>query len=152
MFDVVLCCPQIPPNTGNIIRLSANTGMCLHLIRPYGFALDDKKLRRSGLDYHDLASIKQHDSLSAYLATIEGRRLFVCSTRGKKRYDQVSYQSGDIFLFGNESLGLSAEHWQMLALRTVLHIPMLPGNRSLNLSNSVAIVLYEAWRQQGFLP
>jgi tRNA (cytidine/uridine-2'-O-)-methyltransferase len=150
MFDVVLVCPQIPPNTGNIIRLAANTGVRLHLIKPYGFIWEDKLLKRSGLDYHDLASVSHHESLDAYIHQASNERLFVCSTRGKEAYHKVCYQKNDAFLFGNETHGLSSEAWEKLSAYPSIYIPMLPLNRSLNLANSVGIVVYEGWRQLNF--
>jgi tRNA (cytidine/uridine-2'-O-)-methyltransferase len=150
MFHVVLYQPEIPPNTGNIIRLCANTGAWLHLIHPMGFALEESRLRRAHLDYSDLARVREHASLDALRRDIEIARLFALSTRGETAYDRVVFRPGDGFLFGPETRGLPAEVLASFAPVTRLHIPMLPSNRSLNLSNTVAIVLYEAWRQQGF--
>lgn len=151
MFNVILHQPEIPPNTGNIIRLCANTGAQLHLIRPLGFDLDDKQLRRAGLDYHEYADLHVHDHLAACLKTLPGARLFAFSTKGMQPYHEVIYQAGDTFLFGSESRGLPPEVWQSLSAEQCLRLPMLPHNRSLNLSNTVAVVVYEAWRQCGFL-
>jgi len=150
MFHVVLFEPQIPPNTGNIIRLCANTGAQLHLIKPLGFSPTDSKLKRAGLDYHDWASVHQHDSLDAFKETVRPPRLFAISTRGTCNYVDVSYQPDDALLFGPETRGLPQTVLDALPKNHILRIPMQPHNRSLNLSNAVAIVLYEAWRQQGF--
>ena len=150
MFDVILYQPEIPPNTGNIIRLCANTGAGLHLIEPMGFALDDAKLRRAGLDYHEYARVRVHDSLNACLAAIAPTRLFALSTRGGTTYAQVRFTDGDAFLFGPETRGLPQSVLDALPPSQRLRVPMRPGNRSLNLSNAAAVVLYEAWRQCGF--
>jgi len=150
MFDVILYQPEIPPNTGNIIRLCANTGAGLHLIEPMGFALDDAKLRRAGLDYHEYARVRVHESLNACLAAVAPTRLFASSTRGGTTYPQVSFAQGDAFLFGPETRGLPQPVLDALPPSQRLRVPMQPGNRSLNLSNAVAVVLYEAWRQHGF--
>ncbi|HEY5972860.1 MAG TPA: tRNA (cytidine(34)-2'-O)-methyltransferase [Pseudoxanthomonas sp.] len=149
-LDVLLYQPEIPPNTGNAIRLCANTGARLHLIEPLGFDLDDKQLRRAGLDYHEYARLQVHASLEAALAAIIPRRLFALSTRGALRYDQSCYQPGDAFLFGPETRGLPAEVLEALPPEQRLRLPMRPDNRSLNLSNSIAVMVFEAWRQQGF--
>lgn len=150
MFHVALYEPEIPPNTGNIIRLCANTGSTLHLIHPLGFTLEDRQLRRAGLDYHDLAILRQHETLRQFRDAHRSRRIFACSTRGVTDYTSPRYRPDDVLLFGPESRGLP----QALLAETVpeqsIRIPMRPGNRSLNLSNAVAIVLYEAWRQLGF--
>ena len=150
MFDVILYQPEIPPNTGNIIRLCANTGANLHVIRPLGFELDDRQLRRAGLAYHEFAAVRAHDSLAECLAELGAGRVFGVSTRGHTQYDAVRYQSGDAFLFGPETRGLPQAVLDDLPPDRVLRIPMRPENRSLNLSNSAAVLLYEAWRQQGF--
>lgn len=150
MFNVILFQPEIPPNTGNIIRLCANSGSQLHLIRPLGFELDDKQLRRAGLDYHEYANIQVHDDLNACLLTLPGSRLFAFSTKNSRPYQEVSFQTHDAFLFGPESRGLPADILDALPPGQKLRVPMLPNNRSLNLSNSVAVVVYEAWRQCGF--
>lgn len=149
-LDVLLYQPEIPPNTGNVIRLCANTGARLHLIRPLGFDLDDRQLRRAGLDYHEYANLRVHDSLDAALAALAPTRLFALSTRGTVRFDQPRYQSGDAFLFGPETRGLPQEVLDALPAEHRLRLPMRPDNRSLNLSNTVAVMVFEAWRQQGF--
>ena len=150
MFDLILYQPEIPPNTGNIIRVCANTGTRLHLIRPLGFDLDDKRLRRAGLDYHEFAAVSEHESLDECLAGLPGRRVFALSTRGGRNYAEVSYRDDDVFLFGPETRGLPQATLDALPSEERLRIPMRPDNRSLNLSNAVAVVLYEAWRQRGF--
>jgi tRNA (cytidine/uridine-2'-O-)-methyltransferase len=150
MLQIVLYQPEIPPNTGNIIRLCANTGARLHLIRPLGFELDDKRLRRAGLDYHEFASLEVHESFQAYLGAVRPGRLFACTTRGKRNYSEVAYREGDALLFGPETRGLPPELLQTLPAEHLLRLPMLPQNRSLNLSNAVAVFVYEAWRQMGF--
>jgi tRNA (cytidine/uridine-2'-O-)-methyltransferase len=149
-LDVLLYQPEIPPNTGNAIRLCANTGARLHLIEPLGFDLQDKQLRRAGLDYHEYATLQVHASLEAALAAIAPRRLFALSTRGSQRYDQPHYLPGDALLFGPETRGLPTEVLQSLPPEQCLRLPMRPHNRSLNLSNSIAVVVFEAWRQCGF--
>ena len=150
MFHIVLYQPEIPPNTGNIIRLCANTGSHLHVVHPLGFELDDKRLRRAGLDYHEFASVLQHQNLNDCLASMPNQRVFALSTRGRQRYDQVAYQAGDIFLFGPETRGLPQEVLDSLPAEQRLRLPMVNGQRSLNLSNTAAIMLYEAWRQMDF--
>ncbi len=150
MFHVVLFEPEIPPNTGNVIRLCANAGARLHLIRPLGFDLDDKRLRRAGLDYHEYASLAVHDSYDAFTATVAPRRIFACTTRGERSYAAPDYEPGDALLFGPESRGLPRPLLAALGPSRCIRIPMRPQNRSLNLSNAVAVILYEAWRQQGF--
>jgi tRNA (cytidine/uridine-2'-O-)-methyltransferase len=150
VFHIVLYQPEIPPNTGNIIRLCANTGSHLHVVHPLGFELDDKRLRRAGLDYHEFASVLQHLNLNDCLASMPNQRVFALSTRGRQRYDQVSYQAGDIFLFGPETRGLPQEVLDSLPAEQRLRLPMVNGQRSLNLSNTAAIMLYEAWRQMDF--
>ncbi len=150
-LDVLLYQPEIPPNTGNAIRLCANTGARLHLIKPLGFELEDKQLRRAGLDYHEYATLQVHTTLEAALATIAPKRLFALSTRGTQRYDLPRYAPGDALLFGPETRGLPAEVLEHLPAEQRLRLPMRPDNRSLNLSNSVAVVVFEAWRQQGFI-
>jgi len=152
MFHVVLYQPEIPPNTGNIIRLCANTGSVLHLIHPLGFSLDERRLRRAGLDYREWARVHEHDSLDAMLATVRPARLWAVSTRGAQPYAAVSYRPGDAFLFGPETRGLPAAVLQSLGQAAVIRLPMAAGSRSLNLANTVAVVIYEAWRQQGFGP
>ncbi|MCF7222833.1 tRNA (cytidine(34)-2'-O)-methyltransferase [Marilutibacter chinensis] len=155
MFDVILYQPEIPPNTGNVIRLCANTGARLHLVAPLGFDMDDRQLRRAGLDYHEYATVQVHDGLDAALAAIalaNGAvpRLFALSTRGRTRFDTPRYAAGDAFLFGPETRGLPDAVLDALPAPQRLRLPMRPGNRSLNLSNSVAVVVFEAWRQHGF--
>ena len=150
MFHIVLVEPEIPPNTGNVIRLAANTGCDLHLIEPLGFSMDDKLLRRAGLDYHEFARVQVHASLEAAVATIAPTRLFALSTRGQVRHDQPRYADGDAFLFGPETRGLPQEILDALPPQRLLRLPMRPHNRSLNLSNAVAVVVFEAWRQAGF--
>lgn len=150
MLHVVLHQPEIPPNTGNVIRLCANTGAQLHLVGPLGFELDDARLRRAGLDYHEYAQVSVHADLPAYLAAAKPARLFALSTRGTRRYDTVRYDDGDALLFGSETRGLPAEVIAALPPEQRIRLPMRPDNRSLNLSNAVAVVVYEAWRQRDF--
>jgi len=150
MFHIVLFQPEIPPNTGNIIRLCANTGNQLHLIHPLGFALDEKKVRRAGLDYRDMAVVNEHASFDAFLEKVAPNRLFAYSTKGKSCYTNPHYQAGDAFVFGPETRGLPQAILDSLPSENVLRLPMRPNSRSLNLSNTVAIAVYEAWRQQGF--
>lgn len=150
MYHVVLFQPEIPPNTGNIIRLCANCGARLHLIRPLGFDMADKQLRRAGLDYHEFARVQIHDDLATFQQAVAPRRLFACSTKGERHYTAPDYLPGDAFLFGPETRGLPDAVLQQLPAERLVRIPMLPNNRSLNLSNAAAIIVYEAWRQQGF--
>jgi tRNA (cytidine/uridine-2'-O-)-methyltransferase len=150
MFHVVLFNPEIPANTGNIIRLCANTDTALHLIHPLGFVLEDARLRRAGLDYHEYARLSEHGGLGQFMASVGPRRLYACSTRGRTGYATIRYEPGDAFLFGPETRGLPAEVLAGFAPDRVLRVPMTPHSRSLNLSNAVAVVIYEAWRQQGF--
>ena len=150
MFDVVLYQPEIPPNTGNVIRLCANTGARLHLVRPLGFTLEDAQLRRAGLDYHEYAKLEVHDSLGDALSKIAPRRLFALSTRGRTRFDTPRYAAGDAFLFGPETRGLPDDVLAQVPEAQRLRLPMRPDNRSLNLSNAVAVVVFEAWRQHGY--
>lgn len=150
MFHIVLFEPEIPPNTGNIIRLCANTGAHLHLIEPMGFKIDDAKARRAGLDYREMARIRQWPSLPACLEAIAPKRWFAVSTRGRVRYDSLKFNAGDVFVFGPETRGLPEPVLQSCPAEHRLRIPMLPDNRSLNLSNAAAVVLYEAWRQLDF--
>ncbi|MEJ2622153.1 MAG: tRNA (uridine(34)/cytosine(34)/5-carboxymethylaminomethyluridine(34)-2'-O)-methyltransferase TrmL [Candidatus Thiodiazotropha sp.] len=147
MFHIVLFEPEIPPNTGNIIRLCANSGSKLHLIHPLGFKLDDKRLRRAGLDYHEWADIGEYDSLVEFLTQVEPGNLYACTTKGQRNYAAVSYAPGDALLFGPESRGLATEVLEGLDPSQRIRIPMKPESRSLNLSNAVALILYEAWRQ-----
>src|SRR5687768_8167599 len=152
MFDVILYQPEIPPNTGNIIRLCANTGARLHLVKPLGFTLEDKQLLRAGLDYHEFASIRVHAGWVECMDELgdRDRRFFAISTKGKQRYDLVTYSPGDAFLFGPESRGLPPDLLENFPEQHRLRIPMAVGSRSLNLSNAVAVIVYEAWRQMGF--
>lgn len=150
MFDVILFQPEIPPNTGNIIRLCANTGARLHLVKPLGFTLEDKQLLRAGLDYHEFATLVVHESWGACVERIKARRLFAVSTKGTQRYDLVNYAEGDAFIFGPESRGLPADILGSVPEQQRIRVPMVPGSRSLNLSNTVAVVIYEAWRQVEF--
>ena len=150
MFHVVLYQPEIPPNTGNVIRLCANTGARLHLIEPLGFTLDHARLRRAGLDYHEFAQVAVYPGLDAFLSAVVPNRLFALSTRAGACYTKPRYQAGDAFLFGPETRGLPAELLASLPSEHCLRLPMRPDNRSLNLSNAVAVVVYEAWRQADF--
>jgi len=150
MFHIVLYQPEIPPNTGNIIRLCANAGASLHLIHPMGFRLEDSKLRRAGLDYHEFACVREYGDLEEFIKAIHPARIFACSTRGTQCYSATLFQAGDALLFGPETRGLPQSVLDTLPDAQRLRIPMRPANRSLNLSNAVAIVLYEAWRQHGF--
>jgi tRNA (cytidine/uridine-2'-O-)-methyltransferase len=147
MFHVVLYQPEIPPNTGNIIRLCANTGAQLHLIHPLGFRMDDRELKRAGLDYHEYARCHQHESLEAFLTTATPRRLFGFSTHATRMLGDVRHAAGDALLFGPETRGLPSELRAQLGVEALLRIPMRAGVRSLNLANAVAIAVYEAWRQ-----
>lgn len=152
MFNVVLVAPEIPPNTGNVIRLCANTGSALHLVRPLGFDLTDKQLRRAGLDYHEYSTMLVHADFDALLASHPPppERMWCCTTRGTQRHSDVAYRPGDWLVFGSESRGLDDALRARFAPTQRLRLPMRPGNRSLNLSNAVAVVVYEAWRQLGF--
>lgn len=150
MFNVVLYRPEIPPNTGNIIRLCANTGARLHLVHPLGFEWDDARVKRAGLDYHEFAKVQHHESWLACCEALTGSRLFAVETRNGARYDQVKYQAGDSFVFGQETAGLPAEIMNEFSAERQVWLPMLPKNRSLNLSNSVAVMVFEAWRQNDF--
>ena len=151
MFHVILYQPEIPPNTGNIIRLCANTGCQLHLIKPLGFTLEDKQLKRAGLDYHEFATLRVHDDLADCLSEFDATRVFALTTKGSQPFPKVSYQSGDAFLFGPESRGLPAEVLAQFPNGQRVRLPMLPDNRSLNLSNTVAVAVFEAWRQCEFV-
>ncbi|MDZ4814445.1 MAG: tRNA (uridine(34)/cytosine(34)/5-carboxymethylaminomethyluridine(34)-2'-O)-methyltransferase TrmL [Pseudomonadota bacterium] len=150
MFHVVLYQPEIPPNTGNVIRLCANTGCQLHLIRPLGFAIDHAKMRRAGLDYHEFAKLNVHEDMAGFIEAATPARLFALSTRGRQRYDSIRYAPGDAFVFGPETRGLPQSLLDELPATQCLRLPMQPHNRSLNLSNTVAIVVFEAWRQNDF--
>ena len=147
MLNIALYQPEIPPNTGNIIRLCSNIGAQLHLIKPYGFEFDDKKLRRAGLDYHEWVNVKEYDDLDSFISTAKPTRLLACSTRGTKFFADLTFQDGDFLLFGPETRGLPQYLLDDLDKDNVIKIPMVPNNRSLNLSNAVAIIAYEAWRQ-----
>lgn len=150
MFHVVLFQPEIPPNTGNIIRLCANTGCQLHLIEPLGFDLDDKRLRRAGLDYHEYATLKRHHSLAECITDTASDRILAFTTKASHGYSQMQFRRGDLLLFGPESRGLPADVLAQIPDQQRLRLPMRPQSRSLNLSNAVAVVVFEAWRQQGF--
>lgn len=152
MFHVVLVEPEIPPNTGNVIRLCANTGAQLHLVEPLGFPLDDAKMRRAGLDYHDYATMKVHASWEAFLAaqSPDPQRMFAMTTHGSAPFANLEFRPGDVFVFGSETRGLAPELRNSFPPAQRIRLPMRPGNRSLNLSNTVAVVVYEAWRQNGF--
>ncbi|MEJ2142329.1 MAG: tRNA (uridine(34)/cytosine(34)/5-carboxymethylaminomethyluridine(34)-2'-O)-methyltransferase TrmL [Gammaproteobacteria bacterium] len=150
MFNIALYEPEIPPNTGNIIRLCANTGCQLHLIHPLGFELDDTRLRRAGLDYQEYTKVRQHEDFAHFITGVDPARIFALSTKGKKGFFDMQYQEGDSFLFGPETRGLPENIREQLGSNQVLRMPMLPDSRSLNLSNTAAIVVYEAWRQLGF--
>lgn len=150
MFHIALYEPQIAPNTGNIIRLIANNGCKLHLIEPMGFDLEEKKVRRAGLDYRDLANVTRHKNYEAFSQNMTGARIFACTTKGANPHDQVAFEQGDVLLFGSETAGLPKEVLDSFTASQKLRIPMLETSRSMNLSNAVAIVSYEAWRQLGF--
>ncbi len=152
MFHVVLVEPEIPPNTGNVIRLCANTGAQLHLIEPLGFPLDDAKMRRAGLDYHDYATMKVHPHWDAFLASEspDASRMFALTTHGSTPFATMAFRPGDVFVFGSETKGLAPSLRESFAPSQRIRLPMRPDNRSLNLSNTVAVVIYEAWRQNGF--
>ena len=150
MFELILYQPEIPPNTGNIIRLCANTGVKLHLVKPLGFTLEDKQLQRAGLDYHEYASLHIHENWADCMLHFAGRRLFAATTKGSTRYSEVQFAAGDVFVFGPETRGLPADILDELTADRRIRLPMLAHSRSLNLSNSVAVVVYEAWRQLGF--
>lgn len=147
MLNIVLFEPEIPPNTGNIIRLCANTGFKLHIIEPMGFAWDDKRLRRAGLDYHEFAAVTRHASYDAFLEAQNPERLFALTTKGTSAHSAVSYKQGDYLLFGPETRGLPATILDSLPAQQKIRIPMMPDSRSMNLSNAVSVVVYEAWRQ-----
>ena len=150
MFNVVLYRPEIPPNTGNVIRLCANTGAHLHLVYPLGFEWDDARVKRAGLDYHEFANVRHHQNWPACREALKGSRMFAVETRNGARYDTVPFQAGDSFVFGQETAGLPAEIMDDFAAERRVWLPMQPNNRSLNLSNSVAVMVFEAWRQQDF--
>ncbi|MCI2809779.1 tRNA (cytidine(34)-2'-O)-methyltransferase [Eoetvoesiella caeni] len=152
MFHIVLVSPEIPPNTGNVIRLAANTGATLHLVRPLGFDLDDKKLKRAGLDYHEWASVQVHDDLEQALASTGAgaARRFAMTTKGSRLIGEFQFSAGDVFVFGRETAGLADEQMALFEPAQRVRLPMLPQQRSLNLSNSVAVTIFEAWRQAGY--
>ncbi|AMC36975.1 tRNA (uridine(34)/cytosine(34)/5-carboxymethylaminomethyluridine(34)-2'-O)-methyltransferase TrmL [Janthinobacterium sp. B9-8] len=150
MFHIVLFQPEIPPNTGNVIRLAANTGCSLHLVKPLGFELEDKRMRRAGLDYHEFSTMKIHESWADCQAALAGQRFFAMTTKGSTRHDRIIYQTGDVFVFGPETRGLPEEIRDEFAADRRIRLPMMPDNRSLNLSNAVAITVFEAWRQMDF--
>jgi tRNA (cytidine/uridine-2'-O-)-methyltransferase len=150
MFHIVLFEPEIPPNTGNIIRLCANTGAALHLVKPLGFSLDDKQLKRAGLDYHEYSTMQVHENWEACKAALAGKRLFAITTKGSTRHSEIQFKADDVFVFGPETRGLPEEIRAEFTAEHRLRLPMLPDSRSLNLSNSAAVLLYEAWRQIGF--
>lgn len=151
MFNIILYEPEIPANTGNIIRLCANAGAQLHLIKPLGFALDDKKLRRAGLDYHEWVAVQEHDTLADFMTTVQPQRLFALTTKAQRIFSDVAFTSGDAFLFGPETRGLPSAVLTDVGRDQCLYLPMQAESRSLNLSNTVSIVLYEAWRQLSFV-
>jgi tRNA (cytidine/uridine-2'-O-)-methyltransferase len=150
MLNIVLYQPEIPPNTGNIIRLCSNMGTQLHLIKPYGFTIDDKRLRRAGLDYREWVKVKEHKDFQHFLSSENPQRLFPCSTRGTRFFAEITFQENDYLLFGPETRGLPQELLEKIGMENVVKIPMVPNNRSLNLSNAVAIIAYEAWRQLNY--
>ena len=150
-FHIVLYQPEIPPNTGNVMRLAANTGATLHLVEPLGFALDDTRMRRAGLDYREFADVRVHPGLEACLAETGRDRVFALSTRGRRLYAEASFEPDDVLLFGPETRGLPQTLLDALGEERVLRLPMQPVSRSMNLANSVAVVVYEAWRQTGFI-
>lgn len=150
MFEVALFEPRMAPNTGNIMRLVANNGCRLHLIEPLGFDLEEKKLRRAGLDYRDLANVTRHADFTAFYTAMQGRTIWAITTKGTRAHSDANFAPGDVLLFGSETAGLSPEVHAMLSAEHKLRIPMQPNNRSLNLSNAVAVVSYEAWRQQDY--
>jgi tRNA (cytidine/uridine-2'-O-)-methyltransferase len=151
MFHIILYQPEIPPNTGNIMRLCANSGCQLHLIHPLGFELDDKRMRRAGLDYIDRSVVQEYPDYASCLEKISTERIFACSTKGTKNYAEVSYQSGDAFIFGPETRGLPDSILDSYSKDNVLRVPMLENSRSINLSNTVSIFIFEAWRQNNFV-
>ncbi len=150
MFHIALYEPEIAPNTGNIIRLCANTGCQLHLIEPLGFDFEEKKLRRAGLDYKDLTNVTRHANFEAFLEVMKGKRIMACTTKGSRPHSQLDFEKDDVLLFGPETRGLPMEIIESLPKEQRLRIPMVPTSRSLNLSNSVAVIAYEAWRQLGY--
>lgn len=150
MFNIVLFQPEIPPNTGNIIRLCANTGTALHLVKPLGFDLEDKQLKRAGLDYHEYASLIVHENWDDCMTALQGKRMFALTTKGSTCFTDIEFKEDDVFVFGPETRGLPPEILAQFPAELRLRLPMLPDSRSLNLSNSAAVLVYEAWRQNGF--
>ncbi|NRQ41066.1 tRNA (uridine(34)/cytosine(34)/5-carboxymethylaminomethyluridine(34)-2'-O)-methyltransferase TrmL [Rheinheimera sp. YQF-2] len=150
MLHIVLFEPEIPPNTGNIIRLCANTGYQLHLIEPLGFAWDDKRIKRAGLDYHEFAQVQRHRDFAHFVSTVAPPRMFACTTKGQRQHSEAQYQANDALIFGPESRGLPAEVLQQMPVEHWLRIPMTANSRSMNLSNAVAVFVYESWRQLGY--
>jgi tRNA (cytidine/uridine-2'-O-)-methyltransferase len=150
MFDIVLHQPEIPPNAGNVIRLAANTGVRLHLVEPLGFSMDDRQLKRAGLDYHECANVQVHAGWQDCRAALSGRRMFAVTTRATRSVYDASFRENDVFVFGAETSGLPTDVLDTFATQMRLRLPMRPGNRSLNLSNAVAVTVFEAWRQIGF--
>lgn len=150
MFDVILYQPEIPGNTGNIIRLCANTGVTLHLVKPLGFTMTDKQMKRAGLDYHEYAAVRTHDNWEACREQLRDRRCFALTTKGSRRYTDVEFAQGNVFVFGPETRGLPPEILAMFSTEQRLRLPMQPDSRSLNLANSAAVLVFEAWRQVGF--
>ena len=150
MFDIVLVHPEIPPNAGNVIRLAANTGARLHLVEPLGFSMDDKQLKRAGLDYHEYASVRVHADWQRCIRVLDGRRLFALTTKAKRSVFDARFRENDAFVFGSETAGLPQAILDSINPDLQLRLPMRPGNRSLNLSNAVAVTVFEAWRQLGF--
>ena len=150
MFDIVLVHPEIPPNAGNVIRLAANTGARLHLVEPLGFSMDDRQLKRAGLDYHEYASVRVHADWQSCSRVLNGNRLFALTTKAKQSVFDTQFRENDAFVFGSETAGLPQEILDSFRIEMRLHLPMRPGNRSLNLSNAVAVTVFEAWRQLGF--
>ena len=151
LINIVLFEPEIPPNTGNIIRLAANTGSQLHLIKPFGFELDDKRMRRAGLDYHEFVGVCVYQNWSEFIEENGAQRMFGISTKGSKHYSEIQFKTGDFLVFGPETRGLPDSLRNELGRERLIRIPMLPESRSLNLSNATAVVVYEAWRQLGFV-
>ena len=153
MFNIVLVHPEIPPNTGNVIRLAANTGCALHLVEPLGFSMEDKQLKRAGLDYHEVASLIRHVSWETFLrdAQPERSRMFAFSTRGSRSFAEIAWRAGDWLVFGSETSGLPTSVRESFAAEQCIRLPLKPGQRSLNLSNAVAVAVFEAWRQNGYL-
>ena len=150
MINIVLVNPEIPPNTGNIIRLCSNTGYSLHLIKPIGFELNDRQLKRAGLDYHDTAKVKTYDNLEQFIKIVTPNRILATTSKVNKSYTTIKFKKNDAILFGSESTGLSQDILNKIQKENIFNIPMKPNNRSLNLSNAVSIIVYESWRQHNF--